>query len=151
MQYIEDIDPKCLSCKFFMNAPALQIWCSKLGVDYDMPTKSCDKYRRGKITYVMVKYTTCPTCGHRLQESAKLTDKPKNAKKVKRCGLERKPTLRKDKVICAFRDMRIMTCQKCQHSKLHKPVYDAIFDDCTVPLTCVERNIKNCYCCKQIK
>ena len=53
MHYDPNIDPKCLSCKFFMNAPALQIWCDKLGVREDMPTKSCNKYKKAKTIYVM--------------------------------------------------------------------------------------------------
>ena len=62
--YIENIDPKCLSCKFFCSAAAIQIWCDKLGIDENMPTKACDKYRESRTQYVMLpKRTYCKHCG----------------------------------------------------------------------------------------
>lgn len=45
----EVTDPKCLSCKFYCVAPGIAIWCDKLGVGEDMPTKACDKYRKKEI------------------------------------------------------------------------------------------------------
>lgn len=54
ISYSPILDPKCLSCKFFMYAPALQIWCDKLGINENMPHKACDKYKKSKTEYVML-------------------------------------------------------------------------------------------------
>jgi hypothetical protein len=41
-----DIDPKCLSCVYFMDASGIQIWCDKKK-DQTMPNKACKKYKKG--------------------------------------------------------------------------------------------------------
>ena len=40
-----DYDVKCLSCKYYMDAPAIEIWCDKTGDFEAMPHESCDKHR----------------------------------------------------------------------------------------------------------
>jgi hypothetical protein len=46
-------DIKCLSCKFYMDASALQIWCDKNNQN-DMPKKSCNKYKTTKTPYTII-------------------------------------------------------------------------------------------------
>ena len=48
-----DYDIKCLSCKYYMDAPSLQIWCDKLPEE-PMPKQACNKYRRTKTPYYVI-------------------------------------------------------------------------------------------------